>query len=140
MPPKLIIAGNVLLQSGAVIAPPVSAILGQWRTDDRKALVEIARCGDTICGHIARVIDRGPGVPATDIHNPNARLRARPIVGLPILYGFTWRSDKAGGGRAYDPKTGKSYRATLEANPDGSLKVTGCVLFICESKRWVRLR
>jgi vitamin B12 transporter len=41
-------------------------------------------------------------------------------------------------GRAYDPKTGKSYKAKLRPNPDGTLTVTGCVLFICQSQTWRR--
>ena len=43
------------------------------------------------------------------------------------------------GGRAYDPKSGQSYRSSLKLEPDGSLKLTGCVLFICESRRWTRV-
>ncbi len=39
---------------------------------------------------------------------------------------------------AYDPKTGNSYDASLKLNPDGPLRVTGCVLAVCRSKRWTR--
>ena len=28
----------------------------------------------------------------------------------------------------------------FELNPDGSLRVTGCVLVVCRSKRWTRSR
>ena len=113
MPPTLITARAMLLQGGAMAAPR-NAILGLWRTDDGKALVEIARCGDMICGHIARVIDRGPSVPATDVNNPDDHLRARPTVGLSIFYGFTWRSDKASDGRAY---VDKGYRGHSVPHP-----------------------
>jgi uncharacterized protein (DUF2147 family) len=52
-----------------------------------------------------------------------------------------WRSGGAWqGGRAYDPKTGKSYRSTMELQPDGRLKVSGCILFLCQSKLWTRTR
>ena len=117
-------------------APP--GIAGRWLTDDQKGVVRIGACGSQMCGWIAQVLDRGPGVPATDVRNPDPRLRRRPIIGLPTLTGFTAGDGVWQGGRAYDPKSGSSYRATLALNPDGSLKVTGCVMFICRSKRWKR--
>ncbi|PJG46784.1 hypothetical protein CAF53_20755 [Sphingobium sp. LB126] len=113
---------------------------GFWLTDDRKGVVQIAPCGEHICGRIVRVLDKGPGVPATDINNPDPHLRGQPIVGLLTLSGFNRDGAVWKGGRAYDPQSGRSYRATLGLNPDGSLKVTGCVLFICQSRRWTRAR
>lgn len=122
----------------AAIGMAAASIDGQWLTDDGKAVVIIAPCGDARCGRIARVLDNRPGVPKTDINNPDPRLRNRAITGLPILSGFKRRDGKWIDGQAYDPKTGSSYRSRLELNGDGSLKVTGCVLFICQSKRWTR--
>ncbi len=115
-----------------------ASVEGRWLTDDRKAVVTIGHCGEALCGNISKVLDTAPGVPRTDINNRDARLRIRPIVGLPVLTGFRREGNQWTGGRAYDPKTGNSYRSTLELNDDGSLKVTGCVLFICQSKRWIR--
>jgi uncharacterized protein (DUF2147 family) len=132
--PRLMLVPFLLLLLGN--APP--GVEGLWRTDDGKGLVRIGACGTHVCGWIAQVLDRGPGVPTTDIKNPDRRLRQRPILGLPTLTGFTRDGAIWKGGRAYDPKSGNSYRATLQLNRDGSLKVTGCVLFICQSKRWTR--
>jgi uncharacterized protein (DUF2147 family) len=44
------------------------------------------------------------------------------------------------GGRIYDPNNGKSYNSYLALNADGSLKVAGCISFICRSQRWTRIR
>ena len=120
--------------------PPASAIEGSWLTDDRKGVVRISPCGDKLCGHIAQVLDRTPGVPRTDVNNPDKRLRSRPLVGLATLWGFSRQGASWQGGRAYDPKSGKSYRSTMALEPNGTLKVTGCVLFICESRLWTRVR
>jgi uncharacterized protein (DUF2147 family) len=114
------------------------SVEGLWRTDDGKGIVRIAPCGSKICGRIAQVLDSGPGVPKTDINNPNPRLRTQPILGLQTLSGFTHKGAVWQGGRAYDPKSGRTYHATLQVNPDGSLKLTGCILFICQSRRWTR--
>lgn len=86
-----------------------------------------------------RILASGPKVPKTDINNPDPRLRGRPLVGLAVLSGHTRSGDIWTGGRAYDAKSGKSYRSTFELNRDGSLKVTGCIVsFLCKSQRWVR--
>ena len=124
------------------MAFPVTALLllasssgftGDWVTADRTALVRVAPCGATLCGRIVRVLARG--VPTTDAHNPDRALRGRPLVGLTVLSGF---SPVGNGGRAYNPQNGRSYRATLRLNPDGSLRVTGCVMMICRSQPWTR--
>ncbi|MCW1431014.1 DUF2147 domain-containing protein [Novosphingobium sp. JCM 18896] len=127
-----------LLLTPLLLANAPASVEGTWRTDDGKGLVRIGRCGAQTCGWIASVLDKRPGVPSTDVNNPDAKLRGRPLLGLATLTGFTRDGAVWKGGRAYDPKTGRSYRATLELNPDGSLKVTGCVLVICRSLRWTR--
>src|SRR5206468_8598124 len=136
---RLLFAALPLLVLSGAAAAAAPAVQGLWLTDDHKGLVRIGPCGASLCGTIAKVADTSGTAPTTDIHNPDARLRSRPILGLPVLSGFVdagsyWK------GRAYDPKSGKSYRSTLELNPDGSLKVSGCILFICESQRWTRAR
>lgn len=126
------------LWSGASAASP--GIEGAWLTDDHKAIVAIRPCGRAMCGYIDKVLNKDPSVPRTDVENSDPRLRGRPILGLPVLTGFTPAGSVWKGGRAYDPKTGRSYRSTLGLNGDGSLKVTGCILFICQSQRWTRAR
>jgi len=124
-----------MLLAGSGAGP---AIAGDWLTADRTAVVRIAPCGPRMCGSIARVLARGPDVPRTDVNNPDKALRSRPLVGLKVLSNFSPDGARWTGGRAYDPKTGRSYRARLSRNADGSLTVTGCVLFVCKSQRWVR--
>jgi len=119
----------------AVAAP---AVEGLWLTDDGSAVVRLASCGRQMCGRIARVLDADPSVPTTDANNPDPARRGRPLIGMAILSGFAPGRSAWDGGQAYDPKSGKSYNASLRLNPDGSLRVTGCVLFLCRSVRWTR--
>jgi uncharacterized protein (DUF2147 family) len=114
-------------------------VLGRWLTDDGKGVVRIGSCGSRLCGWIVQVLDKRPNVPKTDVNNPDPRLRSRPIVGLPTLLGFSRSGSAWRDGRAYDPKSGRSYRSSLELNRDGSLKVTGCILFLCQSRRWTHV-
>lgn len=128
----------LVLSSSAARADP--SIQGAWYTDDRSAIVRIAPCGNRMCGTIARVLRRGPNVPTSDVNNPDPRLRSRPILGMAILTGFSAAGRQWTGGHAYDPQTGRSYRASLALQPNGTLEVTGCLLFICRSKDWTRAR
>jgi len=130
------LASSLLMLASATSAP--SDITGLWLTDDGKGLVQIEPCGTHMCGRIVKVLDTRPDVPKTDSHNPDPKLRNRPLTGLMTLWDFNRSGSVWKDGRAYDPKSGKSYKSTLAKNPDGSLKVTGCVLFICESRRWTR--
>jgi uncharacterized protein (DUF2147 family) len=135
---RLILPIAAALSSAAAWA--TAPVEGLWLTDDHKGVVRIGPCGRHYCGWVARVLARGPNVPTRDVNNPDPRLRSRPLLGLATLTGFTASGRQYAGGRAYDPKSGRSYRTTLALNPDGSLNVTGCVLFICETRRWTRTR
>jgi uncharacterized protein (DUF2147 family) len=117
----------------ALLLAASPGLTGDWVNADRTAIVRIAPCGSGLCGRIVRVLARG--VPATDAHNPDRALRSRPLVGLTVLSGF---SASGGGGRAYNPQNGRSYRASLRLNAGGTLRVTGCVTIICRSQNWTR--
>ena len=134
---RLLLALSLALVPLAASAAAPS-VAGRWLTDDGSAVVEIAACGRQMCGRIVRVL--ATGVPQSDVNNPDRARRTRPLVGLPILWGFDAGAEAWEDGTAYDPKTGNSYDASLRLNPDGSLRVTGCVLVVCRSKRWTRSR
>lgn len=130
---RLMLALSVfLLATPAAAAEPIA---GRWITEDGKAMVEIGNCGAALCGRIARIIRPTPGRATTDVNNPDARLRVRPILGLAILSGFTaagveWK------GSIYDPEAGKTYRSVLRRNADGTLKVKGCIAMFCQAQTW----
>ena len=122
----------VILLAAALLASAPSCS-GDWLTADQSAVVHIGPCGASLCGRIVRVL--AAGAPASDVNNPDRGLRSRPLAGVAVLSGFT---SAGSGGRAYDPKSGRSYSASLHLNADGTLRVTGCVAFICRSQVWTR--
>ena len=130
----------LLLLLSATAARAAPDVTGNWVTEEKTGLVSIVRCGQSLCGTVARVLVTRPGVRTTDVKNPDPALRSRPLLGLRMLSGFTPAADGWENGRIYDPKSGKSYRSHLKLNPDGSLKVSGCIAFICKSQRWTRAR
>ena len=132
---RALIASMLLIATPAIAAEPIT---GPWLTDTKDGVIEIAPCGSAMCGKLAKsLVPIKP--PGTDFRNPDPKLRARPILGLPILTGFVqdgevWR------GTAYDPKAGKSYNTTLQRLGPDTLKVRGCIAFFCRSVMWSRAK
>lgn len=129
------------LALAVVTAGPVAAaepISGSWVTASRDGVVRIAPCGKNMCGTLARFLVNPPGGPdQRDVRNPDAKLRTRKLLGLPILTGFTddgavWR------GTIYDPKAGKSYRSVLRRLDSNRLEVKGCIGPFCQTQVWRR--
>lgn len=115
-----------------------SSVYGRWLTDDGAGVVEIAPCADAVCGRLVAVLD--PKAPGRDVNNPDPARRGRPLVGVTILSNLVRSPDGWSGGRAYDPKAGRSYRAAIRLGGDGRLDVTGCVLFLCRTRHWTRFK
>ena len=132
---KLFLGAIALLATPAMAARPVA---GAWLTDDREGIVEIAPCGDRICGRLVKSLVPIKG-PPVDRNNPDPALRSRPIIGLPVLLGFD-EEDQVWRGRIYDPRHGRHYRATLERIAPDRLKVRGCIAVICRTIMWSRVK
>jgi uncharacterized protein (DUF2147 family) len=135
-----LIAAALFLAASAPAVAAAPDVTGNWVTEDGTALIAVNRCGASVCGKIAKALVIKPGHPKTDVNNPDPKLRSRPLIGLTILSGFEAEDGEWKDGRIYDPESGKTYRSRLRLNADGSLKVSGCVLFICQSQRWTRRR
>jgi uncharacterized protein (DUF2147 family) len=96
--------------------------VGLWKNDD--ATFEIFENQGKLSGKIVAMRDpRTPdGKDKTDVHNPDASKRERPIIGLVFLSGFTRRSDtRWENGTIYDPKSGNTYSCLMDL--DGSEKI-----------------
>ena len=122
----------------ALAAPLAAAepVAGSWVTASRDGVVRIGPCGTALCGRLARFLVVPPqGADQRDVHNPDAKLRTRKLLGLPILTGFhqdgaVWR------GTIYDPKAGKSYRSIIRRLDADRLEVKGCIGPFCQTQVW----
>lgn len=134
---SMVVAALLALPAQALAA---DSIAGRWITEDRDAVVEIKQCGNVTCGRIARFLITPPdGADQRDINNPDANLRKRKLLGLPILTQFRedgskWR------GRIYDPNNGKSYRSVIERKGANTIEVSGCIGPFCQTQTWRRAR
>jgi uncharacterized protein (DUF2147 family) len=127
---------SLLVSAGARAADGEELLLGKWLTDNDDSVVEISRCGDRFCGRIISLReptyaakDPEAGKPQHDRENPDKSLRARPLVGLELLKGFTYSGDgEWEGGTIYDPANGKTYKCEIAAAEGGKkLKVRGFI-------------
>ncbi|SLN35482.1 hypothetical protein AQS8620_01238 [Aquimixticola soesokkakensis] len=113
------------------LAAPVAAqdaVAGTWQTqvdDGAYAFVEIAPCGDKLCGTIARTFN-------ADGEYKSANL-GRPIVWDMVAQGDGTYKD----GKIWQPSTDKVYNSKMALSGD-QLKVSGCVGPICKGQTWVR--
>ncbi len=131
---SLIVPVAGLFASQSALASPPEPIFDRWLTDDRAAIVVVKPCGEKLCGWVEKVLD--PKAPTNDINNPKMERRSKPLVGTPIFWSFVRSGGGWKDGRAYDPKTGNIYRSKLKVLESGELEVTGCVLFLCQSRHW----
>lgn len=101
-----------------------SGLTGQW-TEPTGSVIRVDHCGDRICMWIVEVSKSASA--KVDIHNPNPSLRSRTLCGMEIGSGFELQGeDEARNGTLYDPKTGKTYRGSLQLNGD-KLELRGYV-------------
>ena len=114
-------------------------VAGKWLTEAQTSHVEIKDCGDgTPCGTVVWV-DLKPTDSGKDDKNPDSALRDRPLVGIQLLSGFERDDEEWTSGEIYDPESGDTYRSNLKLKEDGTLKVQGCILFLCQTQIWTAL-
>ena len=110
---------------------------GEWRVADGKALIRVVDCGKALWGVVSWAAR-----PGRDIHNPNAALRRRPTLGMPILLNMQ-PTDERGHweGQIYNADDGRTYDASIALSNAGTLHVEGCALgFLCGGEDWTRAR
>ena len=127
-------------------AADAAKVLGEWLTEDKVSRIQLTECEDAICGHISWIREADAtneaGEPVTDINNPDAALRTRPLVGLRIFHGLKPSADNEDvwEGQVYNPENGENYTASLIPQRNGKLRVKGCILdgWVCKSEIWTR--
>jgi len=120
----LLFAAMIILSIPVVsLAAGADDIVGVWFNGEKDAKIEIAKCAEKYCGKIVWLKepnypegskDGTPGTPKLDHNNPDGLLKKDPILGLQIVYDFTFAGDDLWkDGRVYDPKNGKTYKGKM---------------------------
>lgn len=125
--------------SQALAASPDLAI-GKWRTPSKHGIVDIARCGGSICGRLIESDNIRTNPDLRDVNNKDATKRNRKLKDLQIVGGFARGSDAWTGGTIYNPEDGGTYKATITPAGD-TLKLKGCIVWpLCKTQTWTRIR
>jgi uncharacterized protein (DUF2147 family) len=143
------------LSAAPLLAVEGDAIVGVWATapdpEDGQAHVKITGENGTYSGEIIWLEipvyppddEQGmAGKSKVDRENPDESLRARPIIGLEIMYDFEYAGDgKWKGGTIYAPDDGKTYKCKVTLEDDGTLKVRGFigVSLLGRTEVWTRV-
>ena len=114
----------VLLAGAPGTMRAATGLTGDWQTKEG-SVVRVFDCAGSVCAKVVRI---EPGAPGNkDAKNPNAELRSRPVCGLQIGWGFGRKDpEHATDGWIYDPKSGRTYHGTMDAEGD-ELRLRGYV-------------
>jgi uncharacterized protein (DUF2147 family) len=135
-----------LMNTGGVVLAQheggADAIVGEWVTAEGKARVLISKTDSTYQGKIVWLKEPVKnGKEVVDDKNPDPNLRARGVLGMDILWGFSFDGeDRWTGGKIYDPESGSTYSAKLTLKDPQTLKLRGYVLvpLFGRSELWTR--
>lgn len=97
--------------------------LGTWLTPKGDAKVTIMKCGATFCGKITWL--KTPD--DLDTKNPDPAKRKNKVLGMTMLWGFTFNDNEWTGGQIYDPDSGNTYKCKMWMINASKLNVKGYV-------------
>ncbi len=111
-----------------------------WLTENKKAKVKLTIKPDQILeGHIVWLKKEAENnIILLDEKNKDISKRTRPLMGSMILWGFKKNKKIWENGMIYAADKGKTYHGTLKWIDAETLRVKGCVSFICKSQIWKR--
>jgi uncharacterized protein (DUF2147 family) len=118
-----------------LLASPVHALSGRWITQSGNLEIEVAPCGDALCGTAVKVLaNHSMSQPGVEMAN------AAPAVGLKVLRDFVPDGENRWYGRIFDRENGKTYRCRMTLLESGALEIrpyVGLPLF-GHSQIWTR--
>ena len=113
--------------------------VGRWKTQTDNGIVEIVKCGASICGRLITSDQLRADPDLLDSRNKDPSLRSRRLSGLTVLGGFTRSEDGWTGGTIYNGQDGGTYKATATVIDTKHLKIKGCIVWpLCKTQTWTR--
>jgi len=101
------------LALGAVVEASAADLRGVWLTETRNLEVQIAPCGEALCGAVAKVLGNRSMAANAQMAAPPARL------GMQILTDLRERKPGVWVGKIYNRENGKTYDCQISlATPD----------------------
>ncbi len=117
---------------------------GVWLTEDKDAVLKIAKCDGQLCGRIIWLessTDRS-GSLRLDRNNPDPAKHAQRVCGLVVITRLKSTGPDTWDGSVYNPQDGQTYSGNITALSDQALKVRayiGLPIF-GRSQTWTRVK
>ncbi len=147
----VVIIALFLLAPYAHAASP-DAVVGKWWNQEKTSQIEIFQHQGKYVGKIVWLKDplypaddaKGmAGKPRVDRENPDASKKTAPILGMVMVWGFSYAGDNLWEkGFIYDPRDGKTYKAKMTLKSPDVLDVRGFVgvSLFGKTNTWTRVK
>jgi uncharacterized protein (DUF2147 family) len=91
--------------------------------------------------YLGKIVKAHPGSPAKALCTTCKKDRKdKPLMGMVILRDLKKEAGRYVDGKVYDVDEGKEYKCSVSLASPQKLKVTACLLFICDSHYWTRVK
>mgnify|MGYP001430929496 CR=1 FL=1 len=127
---KIILTMVIVVSSTLAFAQTNADIVGEWYNAEKDAVITLFEDNKTVSGKITwmKFPNNENGKPKTDPLNDDKSLRNRSRMGMKIMYNFTYDGDDEwDDGEIYDPKSGNTYRGTINMVSKNRLNLRGYV-------------
>ena len=124
------------------VTDPKGQILGNWKTGDSRAIIEIFDHSGKYFGKIVWLQNNTDkaGKQRTDIENSNPEKHNNFLIGLAVMNNFIFDDNEFIDGTVYDPDSGSTYNCKLWLTDNNTLKVRDyCGLFY-KTFTWTRTK
>lgn len=117
----------LIMLAGSAVAQDARGLWKSEPSPDGHVEIRIANCGASLCGTIENA--RDPSGVAGDYEHIGRQM----VWDMMPNGAGKWR-----GGKIWDPRNGRTFNSKMELSGN-RLKVSGCVLGICQSQNWTRV-
>lgn len=120
-----------------------TAIGGAKSPQKGKALVqlEIYQKGDTYEGRYVKLLPDGIAAFGTKCKTCTGERKDKPFDGMVVIWGLKKTGDNEySGGKVYDTVKGDDFSCKLSLKDPDTLKLSGCLAFLCEHNYYPRVK
>lgn len=123
----------------AAAAPSADSVVGTWKSPTKNAVIDIEKCGSSICGRLMSSDDIRANPTRKDVNNKDPKLQGRLLKGITMLSGFRQEDGAWVDGSVYNGADGRTYGGKITVTDPNHLKLRGCVFVpLCKTETWTR--
>lgn len=127
-------AGLAFCVALLAVAVPAQArgLEGEWRNTRNTVHLQVAPCGQTLCGTVTWAQERALG---------GSGKKAENLAGTRLLSNLRQRPDGTWRGTVYVPAIDGNASAKVDMVSDKLIRVSGCMVggLVCRSQSWHRI-